>query len=215
MNTVWFLLILYGGENCNAATIVVTGPLSKIGCLKESPQISYRQHVRSPHLQRMVRLKCNEKKEMETLRCFTMSQPFAALLMNGYKTIESRNHPMFEGITGSVALHVGRKDWPDDTCREILSDWGMDDSQIKKCMELPNGFKRGDVVGIVELGDTFLRSQGHINDRGMQRRVCAGPSGMGRYLTPITSASYLNRPFKAKGQPGVWKVELPRDIFPE
>ena len=59
----------------------------------------------------------DEEKEhassMLSFKCFSMSQPFASLLMKGHKTIETRNSDIFRGHQGKVLLHVGRKPWPD------------------------------------------------------------------------------------------------------
>ena len=48
-----------------------------------------------------------------SFKCFSMSQPFASLLMKGHKTIETRNSDIFDGVRGEVLLHVGRRPWPD------------------------------------------------------------------------------------------------------
>jgi cold shock CspA family protein len=43
--------------------------------------------------------------ESVTLPCFSMNNPFAALLAHGFKTIESRNGTMFRGTEGQVRDH--------------------------------------------------------------------------------------------------------------
>jgi cold shock CspA family protein len=55
----------------------------------------------------------NLKEDMVSFKCFSMSQPFASLLMKGIKTIETRNSDIFGGYQGEVLLHVGRRPWPD------------------------------------------------------------------------------------------------------
>ena len=46
---------------------------------------------------------------MVNMRAFSMNMPFAGLIAHGEKTIETRNHTMFEGSEGQrMALHVGQ-----------------------------------------------------------------------------------------------------------
>jgi CspA family cold shock protein len=77
---------------------------------------------------------------MIRLPCFSMSQPFASLLMYGQKTIETRNNPMFEGVTGRVAVHVGRRPWKDKEYFNRLQEAGLSPSSIKHLCTLPEGF---------------------------------------------------------------------------
>ena len=83
-----------------------------------------------------------------------MNMPFAGLLAHGTKTIESRNHTMFAGTAGTYALlHVGQRTYPDGgKHRAILSRTGLSESEIDRLTQLPDGFGRGNVVAILELG---------------------------------------------------------------
>jgi hypothetical protein len=57
----------------------------------------------------------SSSEDLVEMRVFSMNMPFAALLANGYKTLETRNGTMFvphpEGT--QMLLHVGRRNYPD------------------------------------------------------------------------------------------------------
>jgi hypothetical protein len=76
---------------------------------------------------------------------FSMSQPFAALLAKGIKTVETRRAATFAALpVGAwVALHVGRRDWPDpaQTHLDVLRERGMTDAEAAAACALPEPFQ--------------------------------------------------------------------------
>lgn len=120
--------------------------------------------------------------------CFSMSQPFAALLVNGAKTLESRNSPMLSELEGQrVALHVGRRDWQGlDKHVEILRKRGLDDSAIRNLSELPAGGRRGDVVALLTLGKTWAPGAAERRSAALADGVLAPEEGIGKYVTEVT-----------------------------
>ena len=77
-------------------------------------------------------------------------QPYASLLLNGFKTIETRWKPILAKLCGStLAVHVAWKDWEgDESWREILRE--RDDTKggdIDTMTTLPGNMQRGAVVG--------------------------------------------------------------------
>eukprot|EP00667_Euglena_gracilis_P010654 EG_transcript_10853 len=91
-----------------------------------------------------------------TIPCFSMSQPFAALLLSGTKTLETRNGPMLAELEGQwCAVHVGRRDWPDDAgWRAVLTRAGVSEADQQRLSALPRDVQRGDIAGVVLLGPT-------------------------------------------------------------
>ena len=170
--------------------------------------------------------KTNEK--MVEMPCFSMPQPFCALLLNGIKTVESRNQPMFQGLAVGtrVLLVCGRKDWHDQVSyRELLStdyndeDTGADndrDQQIQQWGRLPRGFAKGHVVGILTLGRTRrLSNSQRSSDAKLQRQVLAYADDIGEYCTEVSNAAWLTKSFPlSKGQPGIFTVKLPKKCLP-
>ena len=161
-----------------------------------------------------------------TLPCFSMNMPFAGLLARGIKTIESRNHTMFEGTDGSLALlHVGMRTYPDggkhrDILRRGDPEGGvagapLDEGAIDTLTQLPDGLSRGSVVAILELGPTRLAPLEERSTDAVQRACCAYGGDMGKYLTTVVRAEWLAQPIKMRGFPGLKEVTVPRVAIPD
>ena len=88
--------------------------------------------------------------------CFSMCQPFASLLLNGIKTVETRNNPMFMDLKpgSKVLLHCGMRDWKDQEAPRVeLRKAGFSNADIARLSALPNGaFSKGTIVGVLTLG---------------------------------------------------------------
>ena len=137
--------------------------------------------------------------------CFTMSQPFASLLLNGVKTVESRNNPMFEGVAPGtrVLLHCGRKDWHDqESYLGILEDRGFSEKDIVQLNRLPKGFSRGSIIGSVIIGKTWKASDRQRMGKDLQNKVLAPYEGIGRFCTEVSKPQWLKKGIKARGSPG-------------
>ncbi|GAX28839.1 hypothetical protein FisN_20Lh133 [Fistulifera solaris] len=158
------------------------------------------------------------KDEMVAMPCFTMSQPFAALLLNGIKTVESRNNPMFQDIKPGtrLLLHCGRKDWHDlESYKTILKEKGISNNEIQKASSLRPKYDRGCVIGVVTIGKTWMANENELNSKNLQNRVLAPASGIGKFCTEIVEAQWLNEPIRMRGNPGVFTVEIPKKSVPE
>ena len=152
-----------------------------------------------------------------TMPCFTMSQPFAALLLNRVKTVESRNNPMFMDLEPGtrVLLHCGRKDWHDtQSFREIMATGGYSDKDIEQLSRLPKGMKRGEIVGILTVGQTKKMGPTQKATSTLQWKVLAPEDGIGNFCTEVYDVSWLKRSVSRKGQPGIYDVTVPVDALP-
>jgi magnesium-dependent phosphatase 1 len=152
------------------------------------------------------------------MRVFSMNLPFAALLSNGYKTLETRNGTMFtpypEGT--KMLLHVGQRIYPDGNRHlDVMKSGGLDDDEIKKLKSLPPGFGKGMAVAIVELGKTFETTLEERSDPDFQRSVGAFGSDSGMRATEIKRVEYLNKGVKVKGSGGVFKANIAKDVIPD
>jgi hypothetical protein len=153
---------------------------------------------------------------MVEMPCFTMSQPFASLLLNGVKTIESRNNQMFQEVAPGtqVLMHCGRKDWHDqESYLDILEQQGLSSEDITKASNLPKGFSRGAIIGVVTVGKTWRPSDGERRGKDLQNRVLAPYDGVGKFCTEITDARWLERPIKTRGNPGVYSTQIPKSVL--
>jgi magnesium-dependent phosphatase 1 len=152
------------------------------------------------------------------LRVFSMNLPFAALLSNGYKTLETRNGTMFtpypEGT--KMLLHVGQRIYPDgDRHIDVMKSGGLDDNEIQALKSLPPGYTKGMAVAIVELGKTYETTLEERCNPDFQRAVAAFGEDSGMRVTEIKRVEYLIRGVKVSGQGGVFKAKVDRDLIPD
>ena len=156
--------------------------------------------------------------DLVQMRVFSMNMPFAALLANHYKTLETRNGTMFtpypEGT--KMLLHVGQRNYPDgDRHIDVMKSGGLNESEINALKTLPKGFGKGMAVAIVELGKTFETSLEERCDPDFQRKVGAFGEDSGMRATEIKRVEYLKRGVRVSGKGGVFKVNINRDDIPE
>lgn len=152
------------------------------------------------------------------LKVFSMNLPFAALLSNGYKTLETRNGTMFtpypEGTI--MLLHVGQRTYPDgDRHIDVMKSGGLDEDEIQALKSLPPGFTKGMVIAIVELGKTYETTLEERCDPDFQRSVAAFGEDSGMRATEIKRVEYLKRGVKVSGQGGVFKAKINRELIPD
>lgn len=153
-----------------------------------------------------------------TLRGFSMNMPFAALLANKYKTIETRNGTMFSPyVEGTkLLLHVGQRTYPDgDRHIDVMKSGGLDDDAIQTLKSLPPGFSKGMVVALVEIGKTYETSLEQRCDPDFQRAVAAFGHDSGMRATEIRRVEYLKRGVVIAAQGGVFKVSIDKDVLPD
>jgi len=158
--------------------------------------------------------------EKVQFRCFSMNNPFAALLANGYKTLETRNGTMFtEYSEGTqMLLHVGRRTYPDGGKHlDIMkaAQPGISDEEIQKLKSLPEGFSKGNIIAILELGKTYERTTAERSQPEFERSVVAYGPDSGRLVTEIKRVAYLKKPVRQKGEAGVFKVKIDPDVIPD
>jgi len=170
----------------------------------------------------LVKTNCDEEDDSRKVqfRCFSMNNPFAALLANGYKTLETRNGTMFtEYSEGTqMLLHVGRRTYPDggkhlDIMKAAQS--GISDDEIQKLKTLPKGFSKGNIVAILEIGKTYEATMAERSVPEFERNVMAYGSDSGRIVTEIKRVAYLKQPIRQRGESGVFTVKVDPDIIPD
>ena len=152
------------------------------------------------------------------LKCFSMNQPFAALLANGYKDLETRNGTMFEKYAPGtmMLLHVGQRKYPDsDKHIEVMKGGGLSIDEIEALKTMPDGFGKGQIVAILELGRTIETTLSERSNPEFERRVAAFGTDSGRLATEIRRVAYLKKPIKMKGEPGIFKVRIDEEVIPD
>eukprot|EP00978_Attheya_sp_CCMP212_P007231 scaffold16787_cov52-Attheya_sp.AAC.3 len=171
-------------------------------------------------------------KDEVSMRVFSMNLPFAALLANGYKTLETRNGTMFTPYEPGtkMLLHVGRRTYPDgDRHLQIMASGGkaehgkkekeeivvMDRAEIARLKTLPRGFGRGMAVAIVELGNTYETTLEERCDPEFQRNVGAFGQDSGMRATEIRRVAYLKQGIPISGQKGISKITIDQNLIPD
>lgn len=88
------------------------------------------------------------KAEMK-VGCLSFRQPYAGLVLNQVKTIETRWRPVLAKYRNrTVAVHVAVKDWEDESWRAILSDrLGMTLQEVQELLDKGEQFGRGVIAG--------------------------------------------------------------------
>lgn len=76
-------------------------------------------------------------------------QPYAGLVLNGVKSIETRWRPLLAEMKNStLAIHIAQKDWEGDNWRHVLTErFGMTQSEVEELLESGERFGRGVVAG--------------------------------------------------------------------
>jgi magnesium-dependent phosphatase 1 len=158
-----------------------------------------------------------EKSKLTTLPAFSMNMPFAALVANRYKTLESRNGTMFLQYPEDriMLLHVGQRTYPDGNKHiDIMKCSGLSDNEIDQFKKLPDGYQRGMIIAICQLGKTIEMSCAERSVPRIEQRIVAYGQDSGKMVTEIKQIQYLLRPVITPGQSGIFNVDVPIHSIP-
>ncbi|XP_078063363.1 protein EOLA1 isoform X2 [Mustelus asterias] len=89
--------------------------------------------------------------------CLSFRQPFAGLILNSVKTLETRWRPLLADLQDcTLAIHIAHKDWEDLGWRDILAHTlGMSQSQIQSLLDEGERFGRGVIVDAARPAEIF------------------------------------------------------------
>lgn len=81
--------------------------------------------------------------------CLSFRQPYAGLVLNGAKSVETRWRPLLAEMKDcTLAIHIAQKDWEGDDWRNILTgNFAMKQSEVEELLESGERFGRGVVAG--------------------------------------------------------------------
>lgn len=81
--------------------------------------------------------------------CLSFRQPYAGLVLNKVKTVETRWRPLLADYKNcTIAIHIAVKDWEDETWRAILLNrFGMTPEQVQDLLDKGEKFGRGVIAG--------------------------------------------------------------------
>lgn len=168
------------------------------------------------------------------MRCLTLTEPWASLVAEGAKRVESRSW----GTTyrGELAIHAGQKLTRDDIEIAVayIEEWGVlpaCESMLRGWPRVKDAFRetRGRVIAIATLvacvptervramdyprGAPFLHEDGRLLISEMERDL--GNYGAGRWAWVLADVRRLREPAPATGTLGLWDWRRPDDLATE
>ncbi|NWY48701.1 CX04A protein, partial [Sylvia atricapilla] len=149
--------------------------------------------------------------------CLSFRQPYAGLLLNQVKTVETRWRPLLAAYENrTIAIHIAVKDWEDETWREILlSRLGMTPEQLQDLLDEGEKFGRGVIAGLIDVGETSLYPENLPPEEILDLEKKAVLSNLEqKYLTDVSNPRWLLEPIPARGKTGVWQVDIPEELIP-
>ncbi|XP_029463618.1 protein CXorf40A homolog [Rhinatrema bivittatum] len=149
--------------------------------------------------------------------CLSFRQPYAGLILNGVKTLETRWRPLLADYKDcTVAVHIAYKDWDDKTWRDVLLDrLGMTPGQVQELVAKGDAFGRGVIAGLIDVGETWQCTEELTAEELGELECKAVLTGLQhKYLTVVSNPRWLLEPLPARGAKDVWQVTIPNDLIP-
>ncbi|XP_072286120.1 protein EOLA1-like [Pyxicephalus adspersus] len=149
--------------------------------------------------------------------CLSFRQPYAGLLLNGVKTVETRWRPLLADYKNStLAIHIAVKDWDGQDWRDILQNrLGMATSKVQQILEKGEQYGRGVIAGLIDIGDTWQCADDVPMEDAIELENKALLIGLqGKYLSDVSNPRWLLEPIPARGGKDIWKVTVPYHLIP-
>ncbi|XP_017260796.1 uncharacterized protein CXorf40 homolog [Kryptolebias marmoratus] len=151
------------------------------------------------------------------LWCLSFRQPYAGLVLNGVKTLESRWRPLLGPLENqTLAVHVAWRDWEGDEWQSVLSGpMGMSRTQIQDLLDSGERFGRGVVAGLVDVGGTWVCPTSPQEEELHHLERSAVLIGLqDKHLTHLSNPRWLKEPLTTRGRRDLWTVEIPAELLP-
>ncbi|XP_077343379.1 protein EOLA1-like [Lithobates pipiens] len=151
------------------------------------------------------------------LGCLSFRQPYAGLLLNGVKTVETRWRPLLaDQKNNTLAIHIAAKDWDGQDWRDILQDrLGMPTAQVQQLLDKGEQSGRGVIAGLIDIGDTWQCADDVPTKDTLELENKALLIGLqGKYLTAVSNPRWLLEPIPARGGKDIWTVTIPYHLIP-
>ncbi|XP_068558871.1 protein EOLA1-like [Cebidichthys violaceus] len=154
------------------------------------------------------------------VRCLSFRQPYAGLVLDGLKTVESRWRPLLAPLENqTLAVHIAQRDWDqDEDWRAVLSGpLGMNRVQIRALLDSGERFGRGVVAGLVDVGGTWLCPASLQEEEEELRHLERSAVLIGlqeKHLTHLSNPRWLRGPLRTRGGRDLWTVEIPPELLP-
>ncbi|XP_069468858.1 protein EOLA2 [Ambystoma mexicanum] len=149
--------------------------------------------------------------------CLSFRQPYAGLILNGVKTLETRWRPILADYSNcTIAIHIAYKDWDDYAWKDILLNMlGMSPSQIQELLQRGETFGRGVVAGLIDVGNTWQCPEMLTPAETSELECKALLTGLEqKYLTEVSNPRWLLEPVPARGAKNIWQMDIPDEFIP-
>ncbi|XP_069068513.1 protein EOLA1 [Pleurodeles waltl] len=149
--------------------------------------------------------------------CLSFRQPYAGLVLNGFKTVETRWRPVLaEYSTCTIAVHIAYKDWDDCAWKDILlTKLSMSPAQVDNLLYSGDRFGRGVIAGLIDVGVTWQCPDILSPAESFELECKALLTGLEqKYLTEVFNPRWLIEPLPAKGAKDIWQVNIPDELIP-
>lgn len=125
---------------------------------------------------------------MFNMKCLTVKQPWASLIVNGYKKFEFRSWKT--NYRGKILIHAG------------LS---MENSE--RFNEYNLDYNRGMIVGEAEIVDCILVDKNFDQELREKNKLVYDHNHIGLYAWKLEKIVKYDNPIQAKGQLGLWEFK--------
>lgn len=151
------------------------------------------------------------------VRCLSFRQPYAGLVLDGVKTVESRWRPVLVPMENqTLGVHIAQRSWEGGEWRAVLGGpLGMDQDQIQALLLSGERLGRGVVAGLVDVGQTWqcpASVQGEELEHLERSAVLTGLQQ--KHLTHLSNPRWLKAPLPIPGGRDLWTVEIPAELLP-
>ncbi|XP_052596487.1 protein EOLA1 [Peromyscus californicus insignis] len=149
--------------------------------------------------------------------CLSFRQPYAGLILNGVKTLETRWRPLLRSHQKcTIAIHIAHRDWEDDAWQEVLIErLGMTLTQIQTLLQEGEKYGRGVIAGLVDIGETLQCPETLAANEVIELETQAVLTNLQqKYLTPISNPRWLLEPIPRKGGKDIFQVDIPEHLIP-
>lgn len=124
------------------------------------------------------------------VRCLSFRQPYAGLVLDGVKTLESRWRPLLVPMENrTLGVHIAQRSWEGEEWRAVLGGpLGLDQDQVRALLQSGERLGRGVVAGRTGSGSGLGTGTGPVTSlavfqgwwtwarRGSAPRPCRGRS---------------------------------------
>lgn len=130
------------------------------------------------------------------MKVLSLTEPYATLIKNGIKTIETRSWKT--NYRGKLYIHASSTKIP----KEYKNNKELMDLVDINCLNYGNIICSCELVDCIEMTDNFIETV-----KKNKNEYVTGVYAIGRYAWILKDIKVLDKSIKAKGHLGIWNLE--------